>query len=96
MFPRHLEYEIAILTVICTAALLFFPVAAGPYSAVHGPVTGLLSARVRLKIWLGMALAALHLAGRLLSDRFEALRIALQRILQPRSLPPRQAAVLRC
>lgn len=95
MFPRHWKCEIAILTVITTVALLFFPVAIGPYSAVHGPATALLSLRVRLKIWLGMAQAALFV-GRLPSHHFASPHTALSTILPPRSVPPDQIAVLRC
>ena len=93
MFPRHLGYEIVVLTTICTVAIFLFPAASGPYSAVHGPVTALLSFRLRLKFCLGMALAALRSLGGALVSSFQA---TWQEIFSPQLVPPRQMAVLRC
>ncbi len=95
MISRHLGYEVAILAVICTVAIFAFPATSGPYSAVHGPVTALLSLRMKLKLWLAMALAALQLAG-LVMPRFAAQRAAQPMILLPQSVPPEQTAILRC
>jgi len=50
------------MAILCATAI-FFPAVGGPYSAVHGPVTALRSLQTKLKIWLDMALAALHLLG---------------------------------
>ena len=77
-------------------AIFLFPVARGPFCAVHGPVTALLSLRLRLKLWLGMALAALHLLGRVLPDSLAALRAAVPTSLLPQSVSPEQIPVLRC
>jgi hypothetical protein len=96
MFPRHMGYEVAIVTVICTVAIFLFPAASGPYSAVHGPATALLSMRTRLRLWLRMALEAMQLTGRTLLNSFEALLIALQNALLPQSVPPERMAILRC
>lgn len=98
MFPRHLGYEIVILTVICTVALFLFPTASGPYSAVHGPVTALLSFRVRLKRWLRMMLVGLRSLGHVLPRSFPALRTVRQKILPLQSdlRDQEQVAVLRC
>jgi len=96
MFPRNLGYELTILAVICTVAIFLFPAARGSYSAVHGPVTALLSFRVRLKLWLGMALAALHLLGRVRLDDFAELRAARQKVLLPEAVPSEQISVFRC
>ncbi len=96
MLSRHLGYEIAVLLVVCTVAMFLFPTATGSYSAVHGPVTALLSFRTKLKTWLGMLLAALRWLGRALPDGCGALRSALEKIFPPHSVPTEQIAVLRC
>jgi predicted Na+-dependent transporter len=93
MFSRHLGYEIAILTVICTIAIFFFPAACGPYSAVHGPVTALLSLRMRLKLRLRIVVDGFHQWRRALLN---SLRTALQNALLPQSVPSAQITVLRC
>jgi hypothetical protein len=94
MFPRP-GCEFAILAVICTIAIFLFPVASGPYSAVHGPVTALRSLRLRIKLWLGMALAALSWLGCVLFGGFTELRMVRQRVLAP-LLSLDRIAVLRC
>lgn len=95
MFSRHLGYEIAIVVVICTVCLFLFPTAGGSYSAVHGPVTALRSLRLRLKLWVAIALAALRLLRLLLQDTSVALQHARPKI-EAHSLRPRQIPVLRC
>lgn len=95
MFSRHLGYEIAIAVVICTVCLFLFPTVGGSYSAVHGPVTALRSLRLRLKLWLAIALAALRLLRLMLGDSSVALQHAWQKI-GAHSIHPRQTAVLRC
>ncbi len=55
-----------ILLILCIGAMALFPVAHGPYSAVHGPTTSL---RERRLVWLlrtSIALAASVLAARLI------------------------------
>jgi hypothetical protein len=96
MFPRHLGYEIAILTVICTVALFLFPTVSGSYCAVHGPVTALLSLRVKLKLQLGMALVALRRWGHGLRGRSAELCTVRPTVLSPQSVPSEQIPVLRC
>lgn len=94
MFPRHLGYEVAILAAICTIGIFLFPSSSGPYSAVHGPVTALLSLRMQLKVWLGMTLAALHLV--IPRDDGAALRIARLNVLLSQLVPDEWSLVLRC
>jgi hypothetical protein len=95
MIPRHLGYEFIIFAIVCTVAIFAFPAATGSYSAVHGPVTALLSLRARLKLWLGMAVAALQWA-RVIPISFSAQRTARQMILLSQSVPPEQSTILRC
>ena len=58
IFWRHFGFKFVLLLILCTAALFFFPVAHGSYSAVHGPVTALQSIKSRLRMWVIMAVAA--------------------------------------
>lgn len=60
---RSLVCNFAILAIFCTVVTFFFPVVCGPFSVVHGPMTALCAVRERIRIWLLMALAALHTLG---------------------------------
>jgi hypothetical protein len=95
MIPRHLGYEFVILAIACTVAIFVFPAASGPYAVVHGPVTALLSLRVRLRLWLAMALAALQLLERLIPINF-VLCAARQTLPPSKSDTPEQITILRC
>ncbi len=96
MFPRHLGYQFAILATFCALAIFLFPAANGPYSAVHGPVTALLSFRAKLKLCLGLALAISQLSGRMVRDGFVALGAAREKAMLPNSVIPERISVLRC
>jgi len=50
---------LAIVAVLCVLAVFFFPGSVGPYSAVNGPVTALLSLRAASVLRLGIVQAAL-------------------------------------
>jgi len=50
---------LAIVAAICVLAVFFFPGIEGPYSAVNGPVTALLSIRAASVLRLGIVHAAL-------------------------------------
>lgn len=95
MIPRHLGYEFIIFAIVCTVVIFVFPAASGSYSAVHGPVTALLSLRAKLKLWLGMAVGALQLA-RIMPTSFAARNTARQMIPLAQSVPPEQSTILRC
>ncbi len=95
MIPRHLGYEFTIFAIFCTVAIFVFPAASGSYSAVHGPVTALLSLRAKFKLWLGMAVAALQLA-RIMPTSFAARDTARQMIPLAQSVPPEPSTILRC
>lgn len=60
---QQFSWAFAILAIVCTAALFFFPAVRGSYSAVHGPVTALRSARTKIAIWLALAQTAFCLWG---------------------------------
>jgi hypothetical protein len=96
VFSRQLSYEVAVLAILCSTALFFFPAVRGPYSAVHGPVTALRSIQKRLRIWLVMALAALHVFGGRLTACHFVLWMLLRSVLSSRWSPPESALALRC
>ena len=79
MTGRHLVSALALLSIICTLAILLFPLASGhgPYSATHGPVTSLRAVKAASLLRLGMVLAATSLltlaAGAVCSLAFFAL-----------------------
>ena|SRR3974377_1986997 len=41
---------LAVFAAVCVLAIFFFPSMTGPYSAVHGPVTALLSVRAAARL----------------------------------------------
>jgi hypothetical protein len=96
MIPRHLGYEFIIFAIVCTVAIFVFPTATGPYCAVHGPVTALLSSRAKLKLWLGMAFSALRLAERTVPINFATQQTVRQMTLLAQSVPREQSTILRC
>jgi hypothetical protein len=63
MISRQLSYELALVTILCTSALFFFPAVSGPYSAVHGPVTDLLWLTAKLLMLSAFLLAARGVCG---------------------------------
>jgi hypothetical protein len=67
MTPGRIACALAVLAVFCVLAIFFIPGHDGPYPAVHGPVTALLSiraaARLRVIIRAGVR-AVQNCAGR--------------------------------
>jgi hypothetical protein len=96
MFPRHVGYEFAILAAVCALGIFLFPATSGPYSAVHGPVTALLSSRAKLKLCSGLAIAGLSLRWHFLLDGCAALSGLREKVGLPNSVSPEQISVLRC
>lgn len=58
MTARAFGSQFALVAMLCTLCMFFFPAAHGPYSAVHGPVTALQAARSALRMLLTIAAAA--------------------------------------
>ena len=58
MIFGRIACALAVFAAVCVLAIFFFPTIDGPYSAIHGPVTALLSiraaARLRLIIQAGV------------------------------------------
>ncbi|HET7440669.1 MAG TPA: hypothetical protein VFJ47_05150 [Terriglobales bacterium] len=52
---------LAVLAILCTLAILLFPVARGPYPVTHGPVTSLRVTQAGFLLWLSIAFAGLSL-----------------------------------
>jgi hypothetical protein len=94
-FPRQLSYEFALIAILCTIALFLFPAVQGPYSAVHGPVTALLSLKAKLFLCLALLLAAMHLLVRCVAICDLAFRLRGGPFLSA-SLNSEHTSVLRC
>ena len=97
MFRQYLVYKFAIVAIVCIATIFLFPTLQGPYSAVHGPVTALLSLRAKIKLWLQIALAGMIVLARHLpaDSRSARCKARSQDFLLPLA-PNEQAVVLRC
>jgi hypothetical protein len=93
---RQLSYEFALVAILCTLALFLFPAVQGPYSAVHGPVTALLSLKAKVFLCLALLLAAMHLLACGVAVCHLVLRITLDELFFPASFDSAHAAVLRC
>jgi len=84
MILGRITYALAFITVLCVLTLFFFHAIEGPYSAVNGPVTALLSARAALGVritigqadlgvflfWFGCILVAISPAGLLVTEMY--------------------------
>ena len=95
-FSPKFSYQFALLVILCTTTLLFFPVIQGPYSAVHGPATALLSLKAKTLLCLALLLAAMHLLARYLAVCHVAPGILVDRTSLPASRDSEHTAVLRC
>jgi hypothetical protein len=62
---RHLKRDLALVATLCTLSIFLFTAPSGPYSAVHGPVTGLRALHVSFAILWSIAIAAWALDCRL-------------------------------
>lgn len=93
---RQLSYEFALVTILCVVILFFFPAVQGPYSAVHGPITALLSLQAKVFLSLCLLLAATHLLAHCVAVCHLALRTPLDGPLLPASFDSEHVAVLRC
>ena len=59
MTLARITYALAFIAVLCVLAVFFFHTIEGPYSAVNGPVTALLSARAALSVRIAIVQAGL-------------------------------------
>ena len=55
----RIDGTLALLAVVCVLTVFFFPAIEGPYCAVHGPVTALLSIRAAATLRLRMVRSGL-------------------------------------
>jgi len=98
MNPHSPGNQLAVLVVFCVLGIFFFPALQGPYSAVHGPATALLSVRSRIRLCWAMAQAAVSAAFckasllRLSACRRQWFELSDQVVF----LPPGAEAILRC
>lgn len=91
---RHCAYEITLVAMVCVLSIFFIPLAHGPYSAVHGPMTALRSLRHKLQLVLSICLAALQVFMAGLAAA--AMHVQVSRLSLFGSNVPELNAVLRC
>jgi hypothetical protein len=92
-----LANRLAILAIACILGLFLFPVAHGPYSAVHGPVTALSALRAGICLRWAIGAAALGRLGYgLVSLLFLFLFVDSSDLNTPSCSPPGYATTLRC
>jgi hypothetical protein len=96
--PSRLRRELSVVVLLCTLSVFLFPGVAGPYSAVHGPVTALLALRQALKAFWSMARAALRRAPLLQMPQTLPAILASLLLLAPlpTAAPQHSLTVLRC
>jgi hypothetical protein len=102
MNPRTIRHRIAyalvLVATLSVLAVFFFPTIEGPYSAVNGPVTALLSARAAA----GLRTAILHAGLSMfpvwfnLSIAMFSLALCLATELVAEAVRPAQSSILRC
>lgn len=97
MFARRIGWELAILGVVCVLAVFLFPSMSGPYTAVHGPVTAMRSARAAARLRVAIVPAALSALG---NNRISSLLIwpcsaSLNEVF-PLAVLPENNTILRC
>lgn len=61
MQSLQFRYELAVIAIFCIVSLFLFPIPAGPYCAVHGPLTEIRALEGTGTLFWAMALAALSL-----------------------------------
>src|SRR5512141_597391 len=101
MTPRRIACALAVFAVVCVLALFFCQGIEGPYSAVHGPVTALLSIRAAALVHHQIAQSGLAgLAGRILSACMALVPFAWTLLITAEfpscGLSARCCSVLRC
>ncbi|HEV2401821.1 MAG TPA: hypothetical protein VGS27_33110 [Candidatus Sulfotelmatobacter sp.] len=67
MTPGRIACALAVMAVFCVLGVFFFPSISGPYSAVHGPVTALLSIRAAASLRFRIVRAGLNAVRGLLT-----------------------------
>lgn len=65
MVPSATGYHFAILAILCTLAIFFFPLVSGPYPVTHGPATDFETVRAAQLLLSIIAVAALLALARL-------------------------------
>jgi hypothetical protein len=59
MDSQLFRYEFAVITIFCVVSIFLFPIAVGPYPAVHGPATAIQALHAAVKLRWIIAVAAL-------------------------------------
>jgi hypothetical protein len=101
MISGRTEWALAVLAAFCVLVVFFFPALQGPYPAVHGPVTALLSLRAAARLRLGIVrdgLKPIYAQAARLRVTMLALRRADFFVLhfEPESSSAALGSILRC
>jgi hypothetical protein len=92
MKSRLFGNELTLITILCVVGIFLFPASAGPYSAIHGPVTALQAVRAAMKIRWNIALAALVFSDFAREIRFTFFGESVVSMV----VPLRHTSILRC
>lgn len=96
ILSRQFSYEFAIVAILSIIIIFFFPAVFGSYSAVHGPVTALRSARAKLQMLLLLAGDSLQVCGYSLLSFCRSLLVHGREVLLARLLSFEGMPILRC
>jgi hypothetical protein len=101
MTPGRIAYGFALVALLSVLGIFLFPAMQGPYSAVHGPVTALLSIRAATRLRMIIVRAGLIA----LRDSLHRLTLMLRMLSWPalastacdlNSFPGEFCTILRC
>lgn len=97
MIPSATGNHFAILAILCTLAIFFFPLVSGPYPVTHGPVADFETVRAAQLLLLIMTVAALSALTRLV-HHFALITCGTPECPSNfiRFLPSTQVSILRC
>ena len=86
--------EVVLVTLLCVIGIFLFPASAGPYSAVHGPVTALQAIRAAARVRWAVVLAAFAFDGFALQSFLAGSRL-LKNLRLPHYESPNESCILR-
>jgi hypothetical protein len=100
MISGRTEWALAVLAAFCVLVVFFLPALQGPYPAVHGPATALLSLRAVARLRLDVmrerlrAIPARVASARVIVPALRAESLVLH--FGPQNSSPASGSILRC
>ena len=95
MQSLQFRYELAVIAIFCIVSLFLFPISAGPYCAVHGPLTEIRALDGTGTLFWAMALAALSLLAMVVQITWRAIGTPFALVVRLAGAPGR-IPLLRC